>query len=165
MGAMAATFATARPPRGRADSTWRGSVSSSGDSGAGRLVSRADRVQCCAKRGELLRFERLFDASKQRSFLVAHVVSQRLAKSVQRRDIYAPAGLEVGDPASDVHMLDEDAHDVGIVGAGVTGEGRQEELLFEAEVLATLPAPEVEGRLCDGLRIGMGGALHSSGQL
>jgi hypothetical protein len=57
---------------------------------------------------------------------VAHVVSQRLAKSVERRDIYAPAGLEVGDPASDVHMLDEDAHDVGIVGAGVTGEGRQE---------------------------------------
>ena len=137
----------------------RGSVSSPGELGAWRLVFRDDRVECCAQGGEFLRFERLFDAPKQRSFLVAHVVSQCLAKSVECRNIYAP-GLEVGDPASDVHVLDEDAHDIGIVGADVTREGGQEQLLFEAEVLPTLSAPEVECRLSDALRIGPGGALQ-----
>ena len=41
-----------------------------------------------------------FDASEQCSFLVAHVVSQQLAESVERRNIDTRAGLQVGDPAN-----------------------------------------------------------------
>jgi DMSO/TMAO reductase YedYZ molybdopterin-dependent catalytic subunit len=56
-----------------------GARSSCGGSGARWLVFRAARVQRAAKGGELGGFERLFDAPKQRSFLVAHVVLQQLA--------------------------------------------------------------------------------------
>jgi hypothetical protein len=93
------------------------------------------------------------------------VVSQQFAKSVERCSIDAPAGLEVGDPATNVQMVDEDAHDVGVVGPGVTGEGRQEQLLLQAEVLTTLLAPEAERRMSHGLQVGIGRALQLQGKL
>lgn len=127
-------------------------------------MSPADRVERCAKGSELVGVQRVLDATEQRSFLMAYVVSQRLAEGVERRDVNVPAGLEVGDAASDVDVLDEDAHDIRIVGSGVTREGRQEHFLFEAEVLATLLVPEVERRVPDGFRIGIGRALQAQSE-
>ena len=61
------------------------------------------------------------------------------------------AGLEVGDPAPDLQVVDENADDVGVIGRDVTREGGKEQLLLEAEVLAALLVPEVERRVLDRL--------------
>jgi hypothetical protein len=128
-------------------------------------VGLARHVQGDANRTELLGVQRRLDSPEQRALLIADVIPQLLAESVERRTVNERTGLEIADPASNVHMLDENAHNIRIVSPGVTREGRQQQLLFEAEVPAALVAPEVERRLPDGLCIDIGRALQAKRQL
>ena len=129
-----------------------------------RLECPAARVERGSKGGELLGLQGFLDASKQRPFLVANVVSQQLAEGVERRNIGASLDLDVADPAADVDVLDKDAHNVRIVGSHVTRERRQEQVLFKTEVFATILAPEVDRRALDDLGIGVCGALQAQSE-
>lgn len=122
-------------------------------------------MQSGADGTELRRVQRRLDAPEQRPFLITHVIPQQLAKRVERRDVNALPAVQIGDPAPDVYVLDENAHNVRIVGSGVPRKGRQEQFLFEPEVRATLFAPEVERRVPDHLCVDSCCAPKTQGQL
>jgi hypothetical protein len=128
-------------------------------------VGLARHLQGGANGTEFLWVQCRLDAPKQRPLLMAHVIPQTLAESVQGGRVDGRTSLEVADPAPNVHVLDEHTHDIRIVSPGVTHKGRQQQLLLKAEVLAALLAPEVERRLPDGLGINIGRALQTKSQL
>ena len=125
----------------------------------------ARREQRDPNRTKLVGIQRRLDAPEQRPLLMAHVISQLLAESVQGRRVNARIGLEIADPPANVDVLDEHAHNIRIVSTSVTRESGKEYLLLEAEVQAALLSPEVERRLPDGLCIDIGRALQAKGQL
>jgi hypothetical protein len=132
-------------------------------SGTRRLMGPARRVQGDPNRTKLVGIQRRLDAPEQRPLLVAHVISQLLAESVEGRRVNARIRLEIADPPPNVDVLDEHAHNIRIVSTNVTHEGGKEYLLLEAEVQAALLSPEVERRLPDGLGIDIGRALQAKG--
>ena len=132
-------------------------------SGTRRLMGPARRVQGDPNRSKLVGIQRRLDAPEQCPLLVAHVISQLLAESVEGRRVNARIGLEIADPPPNVDVLDEHAHNIRIVSTSVTREGGKEYLLLEAEVQAALLSPEVERRLPDGLCIDIGRALQAKG--
>jgi hypothetical protein len=134
-------------------------------SGARRSVGLARQLQGGANGTEFLWIQCRLDAPKQRPLLMAHVIPQTLAESVQGRRVDGRTSLEVADPAANVHVLDEHTYDIRVVSPGVTRKCRQQRLLLKAEVLAALLAPEVERRLPDGLGIDIGRALQPKSQL
>jgi len=128
-------------------------------------VGLARHLQRHANGTEFLWIQRHLDTPKQRPLLMAHVIPQTLAESVQGRRVDRRTRLKVADPAPNVHVSDEHTHDIRIVSPGVTRKGRQQQLLLKAEVLAALLAPEVERRLPDGLGIDIGRAPQTKSQL
>jgi hypothetical protein len=128
-------------------------------------VGLTRNLQGGANGTEFLWIQCRLDAPKQRPLLMAHVIPQTLTESVQGRRVDGRTSLEVADPAPNVHVLDEHTHDIRVVSPGVTREGRQQQLLLKAEVLAALVAPEVERRLPDSLGIDIGRALQTKSQL
>ena len=75
------------------------------------------------------------------------------------------ACLKVADPTPNVHVRDEHAYNVFIVSPDVTREGRQQQFLLKAEVVAALLTPEVECFLPDRLGIDIAGTLQPKTQL
>jgi hypothetical protein len=128
-------------------------------------VGLARRLQGCANGTEFLWVECRLDAPKQRPLLMAHVIPQTLAESVQGRRVNGRTSLEVADAAPNVHVLDEHTHNIRIVSPGVTRKGRQQQLLLKPEVPAALLAPEVERRLPDDLCLDIRRALQTKCQL
>jgi len=126
-------------------------------------VRRARDIEGGANSGELRGTQFRLDAHKQGPLLVAYVIPQLLAESVEGRRVHERSGLEVVDPPTNVYVLDEHANYVRIVGAGVTREGRQKQLLLEAEVRPALLAPEFERGLSEVLGVGVGRALQAKG--
>jgi hypothetical protein len=123
----------------------------------------ARQLERAADRTEFRWAESRLDAPKQCPLLMAHVVPKPLAESVQV--LNRQARLKVADSAPNVHVRDEHAYDILIVGPGVAREGRQQEFLLKAEVLAALLTPEVECFLLGGLGIDIGRALQPKTQL
>jgi hypothetical protein len=72
---------------------------------------------------------------------------QPLAELAQRRGVGTGIGFEVLAAATQVDVVGEHSHDLRPVASGVTGIGRQQQLLFGSEVARTLPLEEVEESL------------------
>ena len=86
----------------------------------------ARREQRDPNRTKLVGIQRRLDAPEQRPLLVAHVISQLLAESVEGRRVNARIGLEIADPPPNIDVLDEHAHNIRIVSTSVTREGGKE---------------------------------------
>ena len=82
----------------------------------------ARRVQGDPNRTKLVGIQRRLDAPEQRPLLVAHVISQLLAESVEGRRVNARIGLEIADPPPNIDVLDE--HDEIRIATGYTIDGK-----------------------------------------
>jgi hypothetical protein len=127
-------------------------------------VGLGRRAQSDSEHIELVSAQRRLDPTKQRPLLVADVIPQMLAESVECHSVNR-RGLEITDPPSDVRVLDKHPHHIAVVSPDVTRERGKEQLLLEAKMPATLLPPEIECRLPDGLSVSIGGALQPKGQL
>ena len=82
-------------------------------------VLAASRVKVAADGVELIWGEGRFDPPEDRSLFVANVLTEQLAEFVEDFGFRVWRAVELGDAATDVRVLGQDALDVRVVRAGV----------------------------------------------
>ncbi len=126
-------------------------------------VLAASRVKVAADGVELIWGEGRFDPPEDRSLFVANVLTEQLAEFVEDFGFRVWRAVELGDAATDVRVLGQDALDVRVVRAGVFRQGGEEQFFFEAKVFAAFGAPEGECRLPDRVGLSLVGSFQAQG--